>query len=160
MTVFVCNGNPDKPRESYFVNNPDIITNQTGIDSEKPEARGKGVDNETETSTKPFWVVMISTYLMLLALTIFVIGTIAYGHVLTKTTSDTCSCAENTEEINFRFELLEKKFETLESSFLQIVDSNTRKVVCNKCFRLFENYILISHILISWIYKSLTFYII
>ena len=158
MTVFVCNGNPDKPRESYFVNNPDIITNQTGIDSEKPEARGKGVDNETETSTKPFWVVMISTYLMLLALTIFVIGTIAYGHVLTKTTSDTCSCAENTEEINFRFELLEKKFETLESSFLQIVDSNTRKVVCNKCFRLFENYI--SHILISWIYKSLTFYII
>ena len=129
MTVFVCNGKPEKPRESYFLNNPDVTTNQMGIDSEKPEARGKGVDNETETSTKPFWVVMISTYLMLLALTIFVIGTIAYGHVLTKTTSATCSCAENTEEINFRFELLEKKFEKLENSFLQIVDIDNRRVV-------------------------------
>ena len=131
MTVFVCNGKPDKPRESYFLNNPGIITNQMGIDSEKPEARGKGVDNETETSTKPFWVVMISTYLMLLALTIFVIGTIAYGHVLTKTTSATCSCAENTKEINFRFELLEKKFKRLENSYLQIVDIDDRRVVYN-----------------------------
>ena len=102
-----------------------------GIDSEKPEARAKGVDNETETSTKPFWVVMISTYLMLLALTIFVIGTIAYGHVLTKTTSATCTCVENTEEINFRFELLEKKFKRLENSFLQIVDIDDRRVVYN-----------------------------
>ena len=134
MTVFVCNGKPDKPRESYFLNNPDNITNQMGIDSEKPETRGKEVDIETETSTKPFWVVMISTYLMLLALTIFVIGTLAYGHVLTKTTSATCSCAENTEEINFRFELLENKFKKLESSFLQIVDIDNRRVVCNKCF--------------------------
>ena len=102
-----------------------------GIDSEKPEARGKGVDNETETSTKPFWVVMISTYLMLLALTIFVIGTIAYGHVLTKTTSATCSCSENTQEINFRFESLENKFKKLENSFLQIVNINNRRVVYN-----------------------------
>ena len=131
MTVFVCNGKPDKPRESYFLNNPDVTTNQMGIDSEKPEARGKGVDNETETSTKPFWVVMISTYLMLLALTIFVIGTLAYGHVLTKTTRATCNCAENTQEINFRFELLEKKFEKLEKSFLQLVDIDNRMVVYN-----------------------------
>ena len=141
MTIFVCNGKTDKPRESYFLNNLDIISNQMGIGSEKPEARGKGVDNETETSTKPFWVVMISTYLMLLALTIFVIGTIAYGHVITKTTSTTCSCSENKEEINFRFESLENKFKRLENSFLQIVSIDNRRVVYSQCFTLLQGHI-------------------